>query len=95
MCKAWLLGCISLIIALLILSITVKILININKQDNEPQLVVETKSSLDVVVEIGDLITVEYPYSAIVSSYEDGDKKDVKYYVAYDGIVYANIRHTA
>ena len=80
----------SLIVVLLVLSVTVKVLINKNRQDNEPQLVVETKSSLDVVVEIGDLITVEYPYSAIVSSYEDSDKKEVKYYVAYDGVVYAS-----
>lgn len=80
----------SLIVIVLILSVSVKILINKNKQDNEPQLIVETESSLDVVVEIGDLITVEYPYSAIVSSFEEDNKKEVKYYIAYDGVVYAS-----
>ena len=47
-------------------------------------------STLEDIIQIEELSTVDYTYNSIATVYVDGSDK-VKYYVAYDGIVKAGI----
>lgn len=49
-----------------------------------------SKSSLEEVLEISELSTVDYAYNAVARAYEE-DGETPKYYVAYDGTVTAGI----
>lgn len=50
-----------------------------------------TKSSLENVLKISQLSTVDYTYNAIVKVCQDDNPEKVMYYVAYDGVVTAGI----
>lgn len=49
-----------------------------------------SESSLQEVIEINDLSTLEYTYNAITKAYVE-DSEKLKYHVAYEGIVIAGI----
>jgi preprotein translocase subunit SecF len=49
-----------------------------------------SKASLEKVLDISELSTLDYNYNAIATVYED-DNTTVKYYVAYEGTVNAGI----
>jgi hypothetical protein len=49
-----------------------------------------SKASLEKVLDISELSTLDYNYNAIATVYED-DNTTVKYYVAYEGTVEAGI----
>ena len=49
-----------------------------------------TKSSLEKILEISDLSTLDFTYNSI-TDVKDQDKKNVKYHVAYEGTVTAGI----
>lgn len=76
-----------IIIALIVLTIS------FIKVHNENRLTITTKSSLEKIIEINKLSTIEYTYNAIVAKYKDDEVKDdnVEYYVAYNGKVTAGI----
>ncbi|MCI7239262.1 MAG: DUF4230 domain-containing protein, partial [Anaerococcus sp.] len=48
-----------------------------------------TKSSLEKVIEINDLETLDYTYNAVTEVRDEEDR--LKYHVAYDGVVTAGI----
>ena len=79
---------------LLVLVIAAVVFLFYNK---EPRLSVVSVSSLERVLEISEMKTVEYDYNAIAQV--NKDKKTVKYYVSYKGTVNAGIdfilRHEA
>ena len=56
----------------------------------EPQVTTITKSSLEKVLEISDLETLDYTYSSIVDVMDE-DGETAKYHVAYEGVVTAGI----
>lgn len=60
---------------------------------NENRLTITTKSSLEKIIEINKLSTIEYTYNAIVTKYKNDEVKDdnVEYYVAYNEKVTAGI----
>lgn len=60
------------------------------KSKKESEVSVITKSSLEEIIEIDDLSTVDYTYNAVAKATKS-DKKTVKYYVAYEGKVTAGI----
>ena len=76
-----------IIIALIVLTIS------FIRVHNENRLTITTKSSLEKIIEINKLSTIEYTYNAIVAKYKDDEVKDdnVEYYVAYNGKVTAGI----
>jgi hypothetical protein len=49
-----------------------------------------SKASLEKVLEISELSTLEYTYNAVATAYEE-DNTTIKYYVAYEGTVRAGI----
>ena len=59
----------------------------------ETRLTITTKSSLEKIIEINKLSTIEYTYNAIVTKYKNDEVKDdnVEYYAAYNGKVTAGI----
>lgn len=81
---------IAFAIAILIICITIlpKML-----KSNGGTVTTISKASLEKVIEINELSTLEYAYNAITKVYDkDGEK--IKYYVAYEGIVNAGIDFT-
>lgn len=56
----------------------------------EPQVTTITKSSLEKVLEISDLETLDYTYNSIVDVMDE-DGETAKYHVAYEGVVTAGI----
>lgn len=72
-----LVGIIIFIIVLLLIS------------NNDGELNIITKSSLDKVIGVEELSTIEYTYNAVATK-KDEDNKDM-YYVAYEGKVNAGI----
>ena len=78
-------------VSILILIIIVLIGFKLMKPDEEKKEVSTiTQTSLDKIIEINQLSTVDYTYNAVVKVYDE-EKKDLKYYVAYEGIVTAGI----
>lgn len=65
-------------------------LLQINREN---RITINTKSSLEKIIEINKLSTIEYTYNAIVTKYKDDEVKDgnVEYYVSYKGKVTAGI----
>ena len=49
-----------------------------------------SEASLEKVIEINELATVDYTYNAIATAYAE-DNETVKYNVAYEGVVNAGI----
>lgn len=78
---------VTMVIMLLIV-IGAIVLISRNK---EGQLTTISKSSLQKIIEINELSTMDYTYNAIATKYVDDKAKKVKYYVAYEGTVIAGI----
>ena len=56
----------------------------------EGQITTISKASLEKIIEINQLSTVDYTYNAIATVYDDAGEK-IKYYVAYEGLVTAGI----
>lgn len=75
------------------LIILIVVVISSLKVHNENKLTITTKSSLEKIIEISKLSTIEYTYNAIVTKYKNDEVKDdnVEYYVAYNGKVTAGI----
>ena len=46
-----------------------------------------SESTLEKVLEIEDLSTLEYTYNAVAEAYTDDNKAKLKYHVAYEGVV--------
>lgn len=61
---------------------------NIHSKNQEVTTI--TESQIEEVLEISELSTVEYTYNAVAQAYTD-DGLEIRYYVAYDGIVKAGI----
>lgn len=77
-----------IIILSLVLILVVGILLAIT-QNNSGQLTTISKSSLQKVIEINELSTVDYTYNATATKYDENN--DAMYYVAYEGTVTAGI----
>lgn len=60
-------------------------------QNNEGQLTTISESSLQKIIEINELSTVDYTYNATAAKYVEDNEEEVKYYVAYEGTVTAGI----
>lgn len=76
-----------IIILSLVLILVVGILLAIT--NNSGQLTTISKSSLQKVIEINELSTVDYTYNATATKYDENN--DAMYYVAYEGMVTAGI----
>lgn len=50
-----------------------------------------SQSSLEKVIEINDLSTLDYTYNAITAVYDEKNDTKLKYHVAYEGVVTAGI----
>ena len=79
---------IGTMVIILIIGIGVFALVSKNK---EGQLTTISESSLQKIIEINELSTVDYTYNAIATKYVDDKGEKVKYYVAYEGTVTAGI----
>ena len=77
-----------IIILSLVLILFAGILLTIT-QNNSGQLTTISISSLQKVIEISELSTVDYAYNAIATKYDENN--DAMYYVAYKGTVTAGI----
>uniref|UniRef100_UPI004055D893 DUF4230 domain-containing protein n=1 Tax=Agathobacter sp. TaxID=2021311 RepID=UPI004055D893 len=56
----------------------------------EASIATISESALEKMLEISELSTVDYTYNAVAKVY-DKDGKNIKYYVAYEGVVTAGI----
>lgn len=79
---------IAVLVAVLIIGICVFILISQNK---EGQVTTISESSLQKIIEIDELSTVDYTYNATATKYAEDNAEKVEYYVAYEGTVTAGI----
>lgn len=79
---------IIVVAATFVICITVLLLVSQNKSG---QLTTISKSSLEKIVEINELSTLDYVYNAIAIKYTDDSKDKIKYYIAYEGTVTAGI----
>ena len=70
--------------------ICVIVLIAIIVPNKGGQMTTISEASLEKVIEINELATVDYTYNAIATAYAQ-DNKTVKYNVAYEGVVNAGI----
>ena len=78
------------VLAAVILIICVTILFPKILKKEDGKVTTITQSSLEKVIEVNDLSTLDYTYNAITDVYdEDGETR--KYHVAYEGIVSAGI----
>ncbi len=78
---------IAAIILLVVVGIYMKAVVFNNR---EGQVSTISKSALEKVIEINELSTVNYTYNAIATVYDE-NTEDIKYYVAYEGLVTAGI----
>ena len=80
-------------ISICIIIIVAIFVFNIIRANNENRIIINTKSSLEKIIEINELSTIEYTYNAIVTKYKNDEVQDnnVEYYVSYDGKVRAGI----
>ena len=76
------------IILLIAIGVYMKMVVFNNK---EGQVSTISKSSLEKVLEINELSTIDYTYNATTKVYDE-DGTTIKYYVAYEGIVTADSR---
>lgn len=81
---------IMLFIGVIILII---VIVGFTSAHNKNRIMITTKSSLEKIMEINKLSTIEYTYNAIVTKYKNDEVKDdnIEYYVAYNGKVTAGI----
>lgn len=78
-----------LVLALvIIIGVGTFVLISRNK---DGQLTTISKASLQKIIEINELSTVDYTYNATAAKYVEDNVEEVKYYVAYEGTVTAGI----
>ncbi len=75
------------VILVLIVGVGIFLIVAPNK---EGQVTTISESTLQKVLEISELSTVEYAYNAVATKYVEG-KDEVAYYVAYEGTVKAGI----
>lgn len=75
------------IVIIILIIVWMKMVVFNNQEGNVSTI---SKSSLEKVIEINELSTVDYTYNAIVKVYDE-DGETIKYYVAYEGIVTAGI----
>ena len=63
----------------------------------EKKFTITAQSSLEKIIEISELSTIEYTYNAIATKYKDNvqDENNVEYYVSYEGIVTVGIDFNA
>lgn len=73
---------------IVIIGVCASVLITQNK---EGQLTTISESSLQKIIEINELSTVDYTYNAIATRYVKDNAEEVEYYVAYEGAVTAGI----
>ena len=79
-------------IAVVVIGIIIIVLLSSSSKDeSKPRVTTISKSSLEEIIEINELSTVDYVYNATATKYLDKKEKDAKYYVAYEGIVTAGI----
>ena len=64
--------------------------LNKSLHSNDSRVTTVTESSLEKVLEISDLSTLDYTYNSIVDVLDE-DGETVKYHVAYEGVVTAGI----
>ena len=59
----------------------------------ERKFAITTQSSLEKIIEISELSTIEYTYNAIATKYKDDikDENNIEYYVSYEGVVTVGI----
>lgn len=80
----------GIVLGLVVALIIILLIVFIN-QSNKNRLRITTKSTLEKIIEINDLSTVDYTYNAIAIKYEDEESEDVVYYVSYEGTITAGI----
>lgn len=75
---------------IIIILLAILLILSSNKKGSRS---ISAKSSLEKIIEINELSTIDYTYNAIATKYKDGknDKKSIEYYVAYEGVVTAGI----
>lgn len=63
----------------------------------EQKFTITAQSSLEKIIEISELSTMEYTYNAIATKYKDNvqDENNVEYYVSYEGVVTVGIDFNA
>lgn len=71
--------------------IVIGLLVIFINQGNKDRLRITTKNTLEKIIEINDLSTVDYIYNAIAIKYVDDESEDVVYYVSYEGTITAGI----
>lgn len=78
------------LIAIIIVVSLLLFIINLNKENS---LSITTTSSLQKIIEINELSTVDYTYNAVATKYKEDKKEEgnEEYYVAYEGVVTAGI----
>lgn len=59
----------------------------------ERKFAITAQSSLEKIIEISELSTIEYTYNAIATKYKDDvkDENNIEYYVSYEGVVTVGI----
>lgn len=92
--KLWKKHELRIILAIIIVILAIVLFIGFKiKKTLEPaghEVTTVSKASLEKVLDISELSTLDYNYNAIATVYED-DNTTVKYYVAYEGTVNAGI----
>lgn len=78
---------IAICILIAVLLVGVIILLTYNK---EGVSTVISKTSLQKVIEVSELNTIEYPYNSIATTYDENGK-DILYHVYYEGTVKAGL----
>ena len=83
----------KIIIVLIITVVVLASIIAISMKSNKGKHTITASSSLEKIIEINELSTVDYTYNAIATKYKNEKKKSegVEYYVAYEGVVTAGI----
>ena len=82
------------IIIVLVAIIAIMVLIFIIMKRNDNRITITAESTLQKIIEINELSTIYYTYNAVATKYKEKaeeKKENVKYYVAYEGIVKAGI----
>ncbi len=87
------LGVIKLGVVLLLLIVAGVGVMTWMKKKEEVSIVAEAEASLQEIVEISELSTVEYSYNAIARKFDE--ENNPMYYVAYEGYVTAGIDFSA
>jgi len=81
-----------IVILIIVILVMVLILFGVSKY-NDAKHTINVKSSLQKIVNINELSTIDYTYNAIAVKYKDDKVKkgNEEYYVAYEGTVTAGI----